>query len=386
VKEYCDPESTFNFYVFHYCDINENLGIILPVGILIIILSFYILGTTADGYLSPSLETISSKLGMSESLAGVTFLAFANGAPDVVSALSASGGEADGIYLAIGALLGAGLFVTTVVAAVVILSAKKPIQVYPRVFLRDVGFYMLGPVILWISAATGKLSLPFSITFLVVYIIFVLVVVVSDKLGKPHPIIEQTVSLDISTLSNNVPRNDSMKRDLLDTEEDDLNPPKINDSKAMSQNDDNISSIFEDSQDIIGIIKHDHFEEHKLIEESVLHKFPLKNGFTNSLHLTGHKLSWGLIKMNRFILKGVKAEDPWGEMNWFQKIVYVLVDAPFDFLRRLTIPPANDEQWDRRFAMAFPLCSVIFFFLVSGIIDFQGPPPYLFYILLGIGA
>lgn len=82
------------------------------MGILLIILCFYILGSTADGYLSPALETIAVKLGISESLAGVTFLAFGNGAPDVISALSASGGDADGIYLAIGALLGAGLFVS----------------------------------------------------------------------------------------------------------------------------------------------------------------------------------------------------------------------------------------------------------------------------------
>lgn len=89
--------------------------------------------------------------------------------------------------------------------------------------------------------------------------------------------------------------------------------------------------------------------------------------------------------MYRFLHKSVKSEDPWHELNWLQKIVYVLIDAPFDFLRRLTIPPANDEQWDRRFAVLFPICSIVFFFLVSGIIDFTEAPPVLFYILLGIG-
>lgn len=66
-------------------------------------------------------------------------------------------------------------------------------------------------------------------------------------------------------------------------------------------------------------------------------------------------------------------------------MLYIFIDAPLDFLRRITIPPSNDEQWDRRFAMVFPICSVIFFFLASGMIDFTEAPPIVFYILLGVG-
>jgi len=132
------------------------------------------------------------KLNISESVAGVTFLAFGNGAPDVISALSASGGD-EGIYLALGSLLGAGLFVTSVVASVVILSAKKPIDVLPKVFLRDVGFYSLGPIILTIAAAAGKISLPFTIVFLVVYAIFVIVVFITDKIDKSRVADEVTI-------------------------------------------------------------------------------------------------------------------------------------------------------------------------------------------------
>jgi len=54
-----------------------------------IFVAFYLLGTTADGYLAPSLEQISKKLKISEQLAGVTFLALANGAPDVIGAIVA---------------------------------------------------------------------------------------------------------------------------------------------------------------------------------------------------------------------------------------------------------------------------------------------------------
>ena len=56
-------------------------------------LTIYVLGLTADHHLSPSLEAISSKFSCSESVAGVTLLAFGNGASDIFSALAESSGE-----------------------------------------------------------------------------------------------------------------------------------------------------------------------------------------------------------------------------------------------------------------------------------------------------
>ncbi|MGH0142337.1 UNVERIFIED_CONTAM: hypothetical protein FKN15_039232, partial [Acipenser sinensis] len=70
---------------------------------------------------------------------GVTFLAFGNGAPDVFSAVAAFA-DPRTAGLAIGALFGAGVFVTTVVAGSVALV--KPFTVASRPFLRDVIFYM----------------------------------------------------------------------------------------------------------------------------------------------------------------------------------------------------------------------------------------------------
>lgn len=385
VQEHCDPESTFDFYSFHYCTINEQLGIMLPMGILLIILCFYILGSTADGYLSPALETIALKLGISESLAGVTFLAFGNGAPDVISALSASGGEAGGIYLAIGALLGAGLFVSCIVAAVVILSAKDPIHVLPSVFLRDTGFYMLGPIILTIAAATGQLSVPFAVTLLVVYVIFVVVVVISDKLDRAKIRSQSDSTIRKQSSVEDTLKFNSEKEILLDVQNNDSETQgKINESHFLSHND-SFTNIFS-NKSLHEDIKEVHFEEHKHEERNRPVKFTeQRGGIGNSFNNTKHRVYWSMVKMNRFLYKTVKSEDPWKEMNWFQKIVYILIDLPFDFLRRITIPPSNDEQWDRRFAMVFPICSVIFFFLVSGMIDFTEAPPILFYILLGVG-
>ena len=81
---------------------------------------FYVLGSTADAYLSPILASISKHLKISQSLAGVTLLAFGNGAPDVFSSLSAASSIdsaaaaalGSGFYLAASGSIGGGLFVS----------------------------------------------------------------------------------------------------------------------------------------------------------------------------------------------------------------------------------------------------------------------------------
>ncbi len=81
---------------------------------------FWVLGSTADAYLSPVLATISKHLKLSQSLAGVTLLAFGNGAPDVFASISASSSIASaaaathgsGFYLAASSAIGGGFYVS----------------------------------------------------------------------------------------------------------------------------------------------------------------------------------------------------------------------------------------------------------------------------------
>jgi len=67
-----------------------------------------------DEYVAEALVYLSKALKLSEALAGVTLLALANGAGDLLTAIVSSD-SAEGVSYNIGALLGAGLFVITVV-------------------------------------------------------------------------------------------------------------------------------------------------------------------------------------------------------------------------------------------------------------------------------
>ena len=86
---------------------------------LILALLFKILSAVVDEYLAPSITYISERLKLSEAFAAVTFLALANGAGDVITALVASSTKS-GISYNIGALYGAGLFVCSLVVAATI--------------------------------------------------------------------------------------------------------------------------------------------------------------------------------------------------------------------------------------------------------------------------
>ena len=104
IQNCCEPESTINFFEMYYCSMRESfmgetwsLIVFIPFGLFLLFIFMYCLASTADDYLSPALEYIVLRFKISESLAGVTFLAFGNGAPDVFSSISSamSGGTAD---------------------------------------------------------------------------------------------------------------------------------------------------------------------------------------------------------------------------------------------------------------------------------------------------
>ncbi|GFR93467.1 sodium/potassium/calcium exchanger 6, mitochondrial [Elysia marginata] len=88
---------------------------------------------------------------------GVTFLAFGNGAPDVFSAVAAIGNaKAGDAGLAIGALFGAGVFVTAVVAGSI--AIIRPFKCMERPLMRDVIFYLAATYWAWLIMWDKKIT------------------------------------------------------------------------------------------------------------------------------------------------------------------------------------------------------------------------------------
>ncbi|XP_074153226.1 mitochondrial sodium/calcium exchanger protein isoform X1 [Sminthopsis crassicaudata] len=137
---------------------------------------FLFLAVTAEKFFCPNLSAISTTLKLSHNVAGVTFLAFGNGAPDIFSAMVAfSNPRTAG--LAIGALFGAGVLVTTVVAGSI--AIIRPFTAASRPFFRDIIFYMVVIFLTSTLVYMGKITLSWSLGYLGFYVFYVFTVVLS---------------------------------------------------------------------------------------------------------------------------------------------------------------------------------------------------------------
>lgn len=157
-----------NFFAMHYCTFDGRLWLTLPVLAIVIFICFFLLSDTSNKYLSNALTLLSDKLKMSQNLAAVTFLALGNGAPDVISSFVA-GDEDGGIEFSVGALIGAGTFVTCIVLSSVVLFAGQ-VQVSRSLFIRDIVIYFMALAFLLTFSIQGRIYIWQSILFFLLYI------------------------------------------------------------------------------------------------------------------------------------------------------------------------------------------------------------------------
>lgn len=116
------------------------------------------------------------------SFLGVTFLAFGNGAPDVFSLIiSVLSGMTE---IGVGANVGAGMFVTTVVAGCVAVFSNC--EVNRRAFLRDSIFYCCCIVYLIVVFFDKKITIWEGLGFIFLYLIYICFVFISGRSKKHH--------------------------------------------------------------------------------------------------------------------------------------------------------------------------------------------------------
>ncbi|RPD61064.1 hypothetical protein L226DRAFT_462458 [Lentinus tigrinus ALCF2SS1-7] len=137
---------------------------------------FSTLGISASDFFCPNLGTIAHLLGLDENVAGVTFLAFGNGSPDMFATFSAMRSNSGG--LAIGELLGAAAFITSCVVGSMCII--KPFKVVRGQFLRDVGFFTVAVTLLLVVLWDSKLEAWEAAAMIVLYAVYVTTVVLGS--------------------------------------------------------------------------------------------------------------------------------------------------------------------------------------------------------------
>ncbi|KAL9029344.1 MAG: hypothetical protein Q9196_002407 [Gyalolechia fulgens] len=176
VRANCPDEEAglFSYLQLYYCRLPKAKGFAFVLLVTWLGLLFSTLGIAASDFLCINLGTIASILGMSESMAGVTFLAFGNGSPDVFSTFAAI--KTHSGSLAVGELIGAAGFITAVVAGS--MAIVRPFKVARKSFFRDVGFFLVAACFSMVFLADGHLHLWECAVMVGFYIFYVITVFV----------------------------------------------------------------------------------------------------------------------------------------------------------------------------------------------------------------
>ncbi|KAK1973100.1 sodium/calcium exchanger protein [Colletotrichum sublineola] len=175
VKAHCadDEAGLFSYLTLYYCSLAKAQSLAFVVLVCWLGLLFTTIGIAASDFFSVNLNTISAILGLSESLAGVTFLAFGNGSPDVFSTFAAMGSNS--ASMAVGELIGAASFITAVVAGS--MALVREFKVGRKTYVRDLSFFIVAVCFTMLFLADGHLHLWECITMICYYMFYVVTVV-----------------------------------------------------------------------------------------------------------------------------------------------------------------------------------------------------------------
>lgn len=240
----CRMEDGFiDYLIFTFCTLS-TIPSWLPVILLALwlIVLFIALGLVADTFFCPSLRTIADSMKLSQNIAGVTFLAFGNGAPDVFSAIAAVGNSKDGDSgLAFGALFGAGVFVSTVIVGCICFI--QPFHSVQRPLLRDIIFFMISAFWAFVVVWDGSIVLWETLGFLFLYVVYILVVILGRYVNQKIKISKGIVTKnDFKARSNTEYSNGGVDsyngendRDSDDDDDEEAHRPLLNENTINDQ-------------------------------------------------------------------------------------------------------------------------------------------------------
>lgn len=166
VKQYCRGEDYLQWY---YCSMEAAKGGAWLILALETALLFTTLGICAGDFFAVNLSSIARALKMSDTLAGVTLLALGNGGPDIFSTWAAMSSNSPD--LAVGELIGAASFITTVVAGT--LPFVTEFRVRELSLMRDALFLFATACLVLPALITGRIQLWHGIAMVSLYIVYV---------------------------------------------------------------------------------------------------------------------------------------------------------------------------------------------------------------------
>lgn len=291
-------------------------------------------------------------------MSAVTLLALANGAGDVITAII-SGSAPGGVSYNIGALYGAGLFVASMVTALVIIGNKdsKFIEFDKWIIYRDVGFYILSTLVTIIFAVVGYINTLEAIILLFIYVALVLFVIIKEKCDKKKAEKEAEKAKASGSSQGQTAIGDLFGGNAPKKEEISEAKPEVQQQDDGEEEHQDVENVDEDETPFIN-------EVNPVMKIEAPVNAEDNKGLNDNLHksfLTAFskmaKSTWWI----REKLKKSKEEKnkKWSERTCMDKIACVL-DAPMKFFCYCTALPVDHIEYGFKRALVWPIPGIAF--------------------------
>eukprot|EP00276_Gloeochaete_wittrockiana_P003011 CAMPEP_0184659012 /NCGR_PEP_ID=MMETSP0308-20130426/27754_1 /TAXON_ID=38269 /ORGANISM="Gloeochaete witrockiana, Strain SAG 46.84" /LENGTH=492 /DNA_ID=CAMNT_0027098451 /DNA_START=92 /DNA_END=1567 /DNA_ORIENTATION=+ len=323
--EDCSPEGFVPYTELYFCASSSGSRYALVTFYAFLVLFYFrMMGTTADRFLRPSLEELALRLHVGPSIAGLTFLAFGNGAPDTFSGIAAI--RTGSFDLAMGALTGAGTFVGMVVMGSCIFAAGGIHSLQSLV--RDCGAYLIGVAIMFGITMHGEIRPWMAVLMLAYYACYVLISVGIHVVASMNGLVEVEDHGALNGHDNIIDKGQSHA--LLAAEG---GKQAVNGSVGLLPRPPSALSNSNQSDDSTG---------HAPVPLKDLGKSPLRH-FRSFAQLPLDEVNYDAVldelSQDEALLLGENANSAYSR---FHRIVELL-DLPFDYIRRVTIPAPTAE-------------------------------------------
>uniref|UniRef100_A0A7S3EP99 Sodium/calcium exchanger membrane region domain-containing protein n=3 Tax=Rhodosorus marinus TaxID=101924 RepID=A0A7S3EP99_9RHOD len=194
-----EAEDFAGYLELHFCQIAGENWISIPLFSLFLASLIYVMIWIADDYLSPSLAGIADVLRLSPEVAGVTFLALGNGAPDISSTFASV--QSKTFSIAASELIGSAMFITTVVVASVALVSHAALDC--RSFLHNALFLLGAVVSLTLVIYRGQIQLFEAGFFILYYCAYLFLVLYTESNDAVDAGVEESDGEDGTVRSSN---------------------------------------------------------------------------------------------------------------------------------------------------------------------------------------
>ncbi|KAK2954478.1 Ca2+:Cation Antiporter [Blattamonas nauphoetae] len=322
VKTNCVEEigdTLFPYLLWRYCGFNKAPWLFFLVIIIFLLLMFILVTSTSSEYFVPPLMFFSNTLGLSENMAGITFIALGNGAPDIFSQMA--GAANDAFDISIGEGLGSGMFAVCVIVGLIVLI--KPFTVPKALILKDAPFYFVCILCMIPICVTGKIQFFMVILFPLLYALYLFVSWLSEYLPKKRSQ-KKADALGLPQSSSPV----------YGINDDDDSDPRQQESKPLISPISKLSSSEEgrNSKSSVQPTEQDSEDEEEGPRHQVQISFASAKSFVTSCL--------------KYSTESIVRWTNWKEHGIIGKVVQV-VEFPFTILRQICFPLIDDTNWFR---------------------------------------